>query len=176
MTLFPPSEVRQKREHVRQYDFSWGNATIDALHRSLEQHEDHPDQYHQVLLALGGLGRMLDRGHPQQERIRATLEHRFDRALAANQETETRFLRHLDRARDLIESMPTEEWHMWMLRANHVDRREWAETWDTATPLDRQEYERHTTEVIARILAGAEGEDDGGKGTEGGAPRKEPGE
>ena len=136
-------------------------ATIDALHRSLEQHEDHPDQYHQVLLALGGLGRMLDRGHPQQERIRATLEHRFDRALAANQETETRFLRHLDRARDLIESMPTEEWHMWMLRANHVDRREWAETWDTATPLDRQEYERHTTEVIARILAGAEGEDDG---------------
>ena len=137
------------------------DATIDCLHESLQQHEDHQDQYHQVLLGLGSLGRSYTDDHPQHRRILRTLEARFDAAVEANQAVEAEFARHLQSAQEQIARMPAEEWHMWMCRANHVDRREWAETWERASPAQRAEYEDHTTDVIAHIIAGNNGGDDG---------------
>lgn len=136
-------------------------ATFDAMHESLIQHQDHQDQYHQLLLALGGLARQLTRDHPIQQRVLSTLHGRFDKVVSNNKVVEARFHEHVSGAKAEMARMGMEERHMWLARMNHVDRREWAETWATATDAERSMYEAVTVEAIARILAENHGEDNG---------------
>ena len=134
---------------------------FDAVHASLALHEDHHDQYHQLLLALGTLGATQARDHPLQDAARRALEQRFDDAVEANKAIEAQFAVHVASAHEEFQAMSEEERHVWLAHTNHVDRREWEETWNTATSQDRALYLEHTLEVIARIHASDAGEHDG---------------
>jgi len=132
---------------------------VDALHQALLDHAEHQDQFHQVLLALGGVGRKLSQHH--QERVLATLHASFDEAREENRVVEERFARHLAAADAAIADMPPQEYDMWMAYTNHEDKRTWSETWDAASPWEREQYEAHMRETIARILAANVGDHDG---------------
>ena len=90
-------------------------ATFDCMHQSLEQHAAHPDQYHQLLLAIGELARDLPRDHEQQERVRMTLERRLADVVSENSRVEDSWQSHLAAVDEVIADMPTAEWHMWFV-------------------------------------------------------------
>ena len=89
------------------------DAVFDALHESLEDHADDSEEYHNLLLTLGSVGRHLPSGHPQQERTRETLERRLDEMVAENQVTERQWAQDMDAARTVIDATPESEWHTW---------------------------------------------------------------
>ena len=79
----------------------------------MEQHADHTDQLHQLLLALGSLGRMLAAGDPQRDRVRDTLHVYLERAVGENAVSEAQFQRDVDVAQGHIDRMTPQEWHQW---------------------------------------------------------------
>lgn len=135
---------------------------IDALHTSLVQHEEHADQYHQVLLALGSVGRAIAPARDvHRRRVLSTLTAAFDTALEDNKAVEAQFAAFLAEADAVIDAMPVEEKHMWLAYTNHVDRRDWSEIWENA-PADQQALlTSHMRETLARILAGNDNQHDG---------------
>jgi len=135
--------------------------TIEALFTAMDQHKTHLDQYHQLLLTLGTLGRELPDG-PLRDRVRSTLEYEFDEALNANRQVEARFASHLAVARALVNDMTPTEWHMWLAHVHHMDRTEWERVWQSSPAAKRDAFEASTLEALARIVAEREhGEHDG---------------
>lgn len=134
---------------------------FDAMHTSMEHHAAHADQYHQLLLALGALGRALPDAHPQRARVLQTLHSRFDEMAAVNAEAEAVFATYLQRADTELAAMTEEHRHTWMAKCNHVERLDWEETWRTATEADRAEFVETTRVAVARMLADNDDLDDG---------------
>jgi len=125
---------------------------FDAVHESMDMHVNHADQFHQLMLALGEMGRHLPQDHSQVVRARRVLEALFDDELEANHESEAVFHGHLAEAKRHLDEMIEDDRHMWMARCNHVPPREWAETWATATDAERTIMWDSTVDGVARVL------------------------
>jgi len=92
-------------------------ATVDAIHESLIQHEHHHDQYYQLLLTLGTLGRrMRDDFVEEHDRVFATLQRHLDRAVSRNNEVEEVHTKDVAAADAAIAAMSEDEWHMWYVK------------------------------------------------------------
>ena len=112
------------------------DAVFDALHQSLEDHVDDSEEYHNLLLTLGSVGRHLPSGHPQQERTRETLERRLDEVVAENQVTERQWAQDMDAARTVIDAMPEPEWHTWCVGVT-ARSRSWSRRMPPPPPRSR---------------------------------------